>query len=283
MKKIFTLALLVIAYTVSAHPNDGKMSVTNLSSQRIVVELDGKKFEERNDVNDKFFLMPDLPAGFHTVKVYVLEIGRSAVRMGMRKQTLIFQKNVNVRPQYHVDIVVNRFGKVWYDELSMRDPKYIDADGGDWNNNRDDDYRPGQPSRPDRDPNPGNGNYPGNGTPGNGNYPGNGTPGNGNYPGNGYIRPMNDQSFAALKETLSKERFDNSRVTIAKQVIDQNYFTAEQVKQLAQMYSFDNYKLDIAKYAYKNTLNKQDYFILYEVFQFSNSKEDLANYIRQFK
>ncbi len=66
-------------------------------------------------------------------------------------------------------------------------------------------------------------------------------------------------------------------------MIDQNYFTAEQVKQLAQMYSFDNYKLDIAKYAYKNTLNKQDYFILYEVFQFSNSKEDLANYIRQFK
>lgn len=96
-------------------------------------------------------------------------------------------------------------------------------------------------------------------------------------------QPMSAQSFTAFKATLAKERFDNSRIVIAKQVIDQHYFTADQVKQLAQLYTADSYKLEVAKYAYKNTLNKQDYFILYDVFTFGSSKEDLANYIRQYK
>jgi hypothetical protein len=255
MKTIFTLILLVITYTVSAHPNDGKLSITNLGNQRLLVEVDGRRLENRRGDDDKFVLIPALSTGMHTLKVYVLAGGRTGVT---RKPNLIFLKNINVRAQYHIDVVINRFGRVLYDELSMRDPNYEDTDENDWYNDRNrdrvNDYYPGRDDRDrprDRD--------------------------------NRYDRPMSDQSFAALKETLAKERFDNSRVTIAKQVIDQNYFTAEQVKQLTLMYSFDSYKLDLAKYAYKNTVNKQDYFILYEVFSFSNSKDDLANYIRQFK
>ena len=246
MKKIFTLILLVIAYTVSAHPNDGKLTITNLSSQRIVVEVDGKKFNNRMYESDNQILVPALSTGFHTIKVYTLPVGRDDARYGIRKQTLIFQRNVNVRPQYHIDIVVNRFAKVWLDELSMKDRNYVDMD----NNDQDNDHNDQDTPRDNDDK---------------------------------YGRPMSVQSFTALKEALSKERFDNARVTIAKQVIDQNYFTADQVKQLVQMYSTDSYKLDLAKYAYKNTVNKQEYFILYEAFTFSSSKEDLANYIRQFK
>lgn len=278
MKKIFTLALLVITYAVYAHPNDGKMSVTNLSQQRIIVELDGKRFEERADNYNNLLLIPEVSSGYHSIKVYLQDDSKGATKMGLRKQVLVFQKNLNVRPQFHIDIVVNRFGKVWYDELSMKDPKYVDTDADDWNNSRDNGYNPGGNQQPGS-------NQPGGGyqQPGRGNNPnipsGNGYPGGYN---NGY-RPMNDQSFAALKETLTRERFDNSRVTIAKQVIDQNLFTVDQVKQLVQMYSFDNYKLDLAKYAYKNTLNKQDYFMLYDVFQFSSSKEELAAFIRNYK
>lgn len=261
MKKIFTLALLVITYTTFASPNDGKVSVTNLGNNRIVVEVDGKQVSNRTNDDDNFLLIPALSAGFHAIKVYTVPPNKGAVRYGIKKQTLIFQKNMNVRPQYHIDIVINRFGRVLFDELSMKDPNYVDTDNNDWTNDRDRD----RDRYPDRNPdrNPDRDTYPDR--------------------DNRYGRPMSDQSFAALKATLANERFDNSRVTIAKQVIDQNYFTADQVKQLLQMYSFDNYKLDLAKYAYKNTVNKQDYFILYEVFTFSSSKDDLANFIRQFK
>jgi hypothetical protein len=249
MKKIFTLALFIITYTVSAHPNDGKLTITNLSNQRIIVEVDGRRFNNRVNKDENLVLVPALSTGYHTLKVYTLTSRREDGRYDARKQTLIFQKNVNVKPQYHVDIVINRFGKVWLDELSMQDQNYKDTDNDVWN---------------DRNNNP-NDNR------------------NNDRDNDRYNKPMSDQSFAALRETLKKERFDNSRLTIAKQVIDQNYFTVDQVKQLAQMYSMDNYKLDLAKYAYKNTVNKPDYFMLYEVFSFSTSKEDLANYIRQYK
>ena len=253
MKNIFTLVLLVIAYTVSAHPNDGKLTITNLSNQRIIVEVDGRRFNNRVNKDENLVLVPVLSTGYHSLKVYTVANRRDDNRNGARKQTLVFQKNVNVKPQFHVDIVINRFGKVWYDELSMNDRNYEDMDNYDRNNDRynDRDRDPNDTRNNDRD--------------------------------DDRYKPMNDQSFAALKETLNKERFDNSRLTIAKQVIDQNYFTVDQVKQLAQMYSFDNYKLDLAKYAYKNTVNKQDYFMLYEVFSFSSSKEELANYIKQYK
>jgi hypothetical protein len=262
MKPIFTLVLLVITYTTFAGPNDGKLSITNLSNDRIIVEVDGKKYNNRVNNNENIVLISALSTGYHTLKVYTAT-RRGVSRNEMVKQTLIFQKSVNVKAKYHVDIVINRFGKVWLDELSMSDRKYEDSDGYSWydrnHNDRDDDrYRDRDRDRNnDRDDRYNDDRYT--------------------------IRAMNEQSFAALKETLTKERFDNSRLVIAKQVIDQNYFTTDQVKQLAQMYSFDNYKLDLVKYAYKNTVNKPDYFTLYEIFSFSSSKEDLANYIRQYK
>lgn len=250
MKPIFTLALLVITYSAFALPNEGKMSITNLSNQRIVVEVDGKKFTDRINDNENIVLVPSLSIGFHQVKVYAVPGGRNVV--GTQKQTLIFQKNVNVKAKYHVDIVVNRFGKVLYDELSMNDRNYVDIDKNNWYNSPWDDRN--NPRNPYDNPRDNNNN-----------------------------RAMSAQSFAAFREAVVKERFDNSRVIIAKQVIDQNYFTVDQIKQLLQIFTTDSYKLDLAKYAYKNTINRSDYFMLYEVFTFSSSKEDLANYIRQYK
>lgn len=255
MKTLFTLALLTISLITLAHPDDGKMTINNLSNQQIVVEVDGKKYENGLRGNDDLIFIPDLPAGFHTLKIYSVSNSRTAVNNMKRIHTLIFQRNLSLRAQYHVDIVINRFGKVLYDELSMRDRRYADM-SRDRDRGRDDD-RPGG-GRPDR----------------------------GNYPDqhDGYNnRVMQPPSFNAFKETLIKERFDNSKLAIARQVIDQNYFSADQVKQLAQLFSSDNSKLDIVKYAYRNTVNKQDYFLLYDVFTFSTSKEELASYIKQYK
>ena len=256
MKQIFTLALLVIAYSVSAQTNIGKMSITNLSNQRIVVEVDGKKFADRVNNNENIVWVPAFPTGIHALKVFTVPIDRNDNRYTARKQTLIFQRNLNVKAQYHIDIVINRFGKILYDELSMNDRNYVNVDSDNWYNNYPYVDR-NNPRNPPRD-NPRDND-------------------------NGYGRAMSLQSFAAFKDAVVKERFDNSRVTIAKQVIDQNYFTVDQVKQLVQIFSTDSYKLDLAKYAYKNTVNRQDYFMLYEAFTFSSSKEDLANYIRQYK
>ena len=94
---------------------------------------------------------------------------------------------------------------------------------------------------------------------------------------------MQDNAFAAAREAIRKENFDNSRMTVAQQIADNNYFTAAQVKELIKLFSFEERRVDFAKYAYGKTIDRNNYFILNEVFNFTKSKEDLADYIKNFR
>lgn len=95
-----------------------------------------------------------------------------------------------------------------------------------------------------------------------------------------FNRAMTDHEFTMVKEALRKEWFENNRATSAKQVIDGNFMTSEQVKQMLQLFTFENHKLDLAKYAYGKTVDQRNYFIVNDVFMFSSSKDELARYIR---
>jgi hypothetical protein len=94
---------------------------------------------------------------------------------------------------------------------------------------------------------------------------------------------MQDNAFSAAREAIRKENFDNSRMTVAQQIADNNYFTTAQVKELVRLFSFEDRKLDFAKYAYSRTVDKNNYFMINEVFNFSKTKEDLADYIKNFR
>ncbi|MEO7393361.1 MAG: DUF4476 domain-containing protein [Chitinophagaceae bacterium] len=98
---------------------------------------------------------------------------------------------------------------------------------------------------------------------------------------NSYINVMNAREFDQFKESLRKEWFENSRIISAKVIIDKNNFTAQQAKDMALLFDFENSKLEIAKYAYRKTIDKQNYYLVNDVFTFSNSKEELARFIRE--
>ena len=48
------------------------------------------------------------------------------------------------------------------------------------------------------------------------------------------------------------------------------------------LFTFENNRLEIAKYAYGKTVDKGNYFVVNDVFTF-NSKEKLNEYIRQYE
>ena len=97
---------------------------------------------------------------------------------------------------------------------------------------------------------------------------------------NGYGNVIRDRDFTAAKEQIKKEWFENTRLTIAKQIIDANNFRASQVKEIVTLFTFENNKLEIAKYAYRKTVDKQNYFQVNDAFTFSSSKDELARFIR---
>lgn len=96
-------------------------------------------------------------------------------------------------------------------------------------------------------------------------------------------REMDQQVFNQLKTSLQNESFDNSKLTMAQQAIAANWVSTNQVKQLLEVFSFEDNKLALAKYAYPFTTDRNNYFLLYDTFSYSSSKEALAKFIREYK
>jgi hypothetical protein len=69
-------------------------------------------------------------------------------------------------------------------------------------------------------------------------------------------------------------------VKSATQIINTNFFTSEQVKEMLQLFSFENNKLDLAKLAYDKTVDPRNFYVVNDVFSHSNSKDELARFIR---
>lgn len=251
MKQIFTLLLSVIT-TVSlyAYPNFSRMSISSSSGAKLRVMVDNNRY----NANDNSVLINNLQQGYHTVKVYRRMRGyRDGNSFGNNNNyQLVYSGTVYVKPLYHVDITINRFGKAFVDEQPISRYSNGDDDGDDWG---DDNWN-------NNNPNDNNWN---------------------NNNGYNYGREMNAQSFSTFKQTLEKESFENTKLVIAKQVINNNYFSTAQVKELLALFTFENNKLDIAKYAYRNTLDKGNYFSVADCFTFSNNKDELMRYIQNYR
>jgi len=68
-------------------------------------------------------------------------------------------------------------------------------------------------------------------------------------------------------------------MTVAKQLINNNYFSSRQVARLIQQMTFESSKLELAKYAYSKTVDKSNYFIVNDQFSFESSITALSDYI----
>jgi hypothetical protein len=92
---------------------------------------------------------------------------------------------------------------------------------------------------------------------------------------------VNDQDFDQVMNSIKKQSFNNTRVTITKQILQsKKCFTALQIKQMVKAFDFESSRLEIAKYAYDYCIDKENYFMVNDALEFSSSKGELANYIQ---
>jgi hypothetical protein len=234
------LAVIIATMSASANYGETKLTVSSSATSPVRVMVDGSRYSSNGDAG---VVIKNLPAGYHTVKVFQKKKTRGG--FGYNNYQVVYTGQVYLKPQYHTDITINRFGKVLVDEQQM---------GFGYNEEEDDDWGD---------------NHGGNG----------GWNGGGNGQG-GYQQPMNDRVFEQFKQTLRNESFDNTRLTLAKQTISANFFTALQVKDVVNLFSFESNKLEIAKYAYAFAVDKGSYFVVNDAFGYASSKEELSNFIR---
>jgi Domain of unknown function (DUF4476) len=90
---------------------------------------------------------------------------------------------------------------------------------------------------------------------------------------------MSSSSFASAKSNIESKSFEDSKLTIAKQVTKANCLTAAQIKDVMSLFSFEETKLDYAKYAYDFCYNQGDYYEVNDAFTFESSIDDLNKFL----
>jgi len=99
----------------------------------------------------------------------------------------------------------------------------------------------------------------------------------------GCAAPMSASEFSALKTSIETKNFEDSKIKIAKQVIDNNCLLSSQVKEIMMIFSFEETRLDLAKYAYGHTYDIGNYYKLNDAFKFEASIDELDQYIKENK
>lgn len=95
--------------------------------------------------------------------------------------------------------------------------------------------------------------------------------------------PMHPDEFVGVKQSIASKSFDDTRLTIAKQVIASNCLLSSQVKEIMLLFSFEDTRLELAKYAYGYTYDIGNFYKLNDAFTFESTIEELNEYIQGFR
>jgi hypothetical protein len=102
-----------------------------------------------------------------------------------------------------------------------------------------------------------------------------------NYQGTkGCNAAMSSSEFTNLLKAAKLETFDSKRTETINNSLSQNCLSVDQIEKLAQLYSFDNHKLDFLKIAYGKTFDKDNFGKLESLFSFDSYKRDFNNIMK---
>lgn len=92
---------------------------------------------------------------------------------------------------------------------------------------------------------------------------------------------MCNAEFESLKRSIENKSFDSTRLTIAKEAIRSNNLTSRQIADLVNLMTFESTKLSLSKYAYRYTVDPENYYLLNDAFTFESSIDELADFIQR--
>lgn len=96
------------------------------------------------------------------------------------------------------------------------------------------------------------------------------------------VNAVSDAEALEMKEQIKKESFKDDRLTKAKLLGKDRCFKAKHVVVVMEAFSFEDSKLEIAKYLYSRTEDQQNYEIVVDALTFKSDKDELRDYINYF-
>jgi hypothetical protein len=250
MKTFFTLltSLFMSIAVFAAERPQSILTIKSADNSDIRVVLDGKRFEP----NDNSLMLRGIDDGYHTIKVYK-QRNNGYFNMAGKKYDLVYNTSINLKRRTHLFITIERNNRISMQENKIK--RDWASQDRDWDNGK---YGRGQDVSQD-------GQW-------------------GDYDSHeGRIGGMNDREFKNVLQAIQKEWLETNKLKSASQIVKTNNLSTAQVEQILLLFSFENNKLDIAKQAYANTVDKGNYDMLFDVFSFDSSKTELKRYIQRYR
>ena len=97
----------------------------------------------------------------------------------------------------------------------------------------------------------------------------------------GYRGLMTYQEFGNMKERIKQNTLENGKLETAKNMTRENVLTAIQVAEITRLFTFDNNRLEYAKFAFDYTYDRENYMIVSEALAFQKNREDLQRFVQQ--
>lgn len=91
---------------------------------------------------------------------------------------------------------------------------------------------------------------------------------------------MTNSDFDGALNSIKAKSFEDSKLTVAKQITSKNCISAAQVKSIMGTFGFEETKLEYAKFAYDYCWEKNNYYKVNDAFGFESSIEELDAYIK---
>jgi hypothetical protein len=106
----------------------------------------------------------------------------------------------------------------------------------------------------------------------------NGNAGGFNAPAQAYLsRSDVDQ----LVETIRKKSFESSKLEIAKQALTITTILAEDAKKITSVFGFESTRLDFAKFVYPRIYDQQNFYRVYDAFEFETSITEMQAWLKR--
>lgn len=100
---------------------------------------------------------------------------------------------------------------------------------------------------------------------------------------NGCVYGMSESEFRDAKSSITNGSFEDTKSSTFKQIVSNKCVTTRQVKEMLGLFSFEDTKLSMAKYAYSYVADPSNYYTINDIFSFDSSKDELSNYVMSNK
>jgi hypothetical protein len=92
--------------------------------------------------------------------------------------------------------------------------------------------------------------------------------------------PVSEQEFGSLVRAIERQHFDSDRLSLAREIAANRWFTVLQVRRLVGLMTFSDAKVDLAVFLHGRTVDVDNFYLVYDALTFRSDKDELRRRIQ---